>query len=286
MLRIRLVEEAIVDRYPEQEMRCPVHLSIGQEATAIGFTHSLNRDNDFVVSNHRNHGHYLAFTGDYCGLLDELKGKKEGVSGGRGGSQVIFGKNFISNGVLGSTVSLSTGISFGKKKLKDGGVVVCFIGDGALCEGVVYESFNMASLWELPIIYVLELNHIAQSTNIHKILAGSIQDKFQAFGIETNYIKSTDVIELIEIGTKTINNVKKNCRPMAVIVEADRLCAHSKGDDDRSENEVKKWWKKEPLKYVETKISEDEMNQVKLSLEKRLKTIEKRVNDMEFGSIY
>jgi TPP-dependent pyruvate/acetoin dehydrogenase alpha subunit len=89
----------------------------------MGFTHTLNRVNDFVVSNHRNHGHYLAFTNDFKGLLNELKGSKEGVSGGRGGSQVIFGENFISNGILGSTVSLATGISLGKKKLSDGGVV-------------------------------------------------------------------------------------------------------------------------------------------------------------------
>ena len=129
---------------------------------------------------------------------------------------------------------------------------MCFIGDGALCEGVVYESFNMASLWELPIIYVLELNHIAQSTNIHKILAGSIQDKFQAFGIETKYIKSTDVIELIELGTESINNVKKNCRPMAVVVEADRLCAHSKGDDDRQKEEIN--FDLDPINVLTNKI--------------------------------
>jgi len=238
LLKIRYFEESLNGLFEKGEIFGTYHRCIGQEATAIGFTHSLDRDNDFVVSNHRNHGHYLAFTGDYRGLLDELKGLETGVSAGRGGSQVIFGKNFISNGILASTVSLSTGISFGKKKLSDGGVVVCFMGDGALGEGVVYESFNMASLWELPIIYVLESNLMAQSTDIKKITAGSIQHRFEAFGIETNYIKSTDVFELIELGTKTINNVKKNCKPLAVIIEADRLCAHSKGDDTRNKEQI------------------------------------------------
>ena len=252
LLKIRYFEESLDGLFEKGEIFGTYHRCIGQEATAIGFTHSLDRDNDFVVSNHRNHGHYLAFTGDYRGLLDELKGTETGVSAGRGGSQVIFGKNFISNGILASTVSLSTGISFGKKKLSDGGVVVCFMGDGALGEGVVYESFNMASLWGLPVIYVLELNRLAQSTDIRKITAGSIQDRFKAFGIKTNYIKSTDVFELIEIGTKTIKNVKGNFRPMAVIVEAERLCAHSKGDDDRKKEEIN--YALDPVILLESKI--------------------------------
>ena len=239
LLKIRCFEESLDDLFEKGEIFGTYHRCIGQEATAIGFTHTLDRDNDFVVSNHRNHGHYLSFTGDYRGLLDELKGKKEGVSGGRGGSQVIIGKNFISNGILGSTVSLSTGISLGKKKLSDGGIVVCFMGDGALGEGVVYESFNMTSLWGLPIIYVLELNQIAQSTDLQKITAGSIQDRFKAFGIETKYISSTNVFELIEWGGGIIKDVKENCKPMAVVVEADRLCAHSKGDDDRPKEKIR-----------------------------------------------
>jgi len=239
LLKIRCFEESLDDLFEKGEIFGTYHRCIGQEATAIGFTHTLDRDNDFVVSNHRNHGHYLSFTGDYRGLLDELKGKKEGVSGGRGGSQIIIGKNFISNGILGSTVSLSTGISLGKKKLSDGGVVVCFMGDGTLGEGVVYESFNMASLWGLPIIYVVELNQIAQSTDLQKITAGSIQDRFKAFGIETKYISSTNVFELIELAVGIIKDVKENCKPMAVIVEADRLCAHSKGDDDRPKEKIR-----------------------------------------------
>ena len=96
----------------------------------------------------------------------------------------------------------------------------------------------MASLWEVPIIYVLELNHLAQSTEIKKITAGSIEERFKAFGIETFTLKSTHVGELIEFGTKIINSVRKDSRPRAVIVEADRLCAHSKSDDNRKKEEI------------------------------------------------
>ncbi len=259
MLKIRFFEESLDGLFERGEIFGTFHRCIGQESIAMAFTYPLNRKNDFIVSNHRNHGHYLAFTQDFKGLLNEIKGLKEGVSGGRGGSQVIFGENFISNGILGSTVSLATGISFGKKKQSDGGIVICFMGDGALGEGIVYESLNMASLWKLPIIYVLELNHLAQSTNIEDITAGSIEDRFKAFGIDTKYLKTTDVFELINESDSIIKKVRLEGKPFAVIVETERLCAHSKGDDDRTKNEINS--NMDPILTLENKI--DNLEQLK-----------------------
>lgn len=253
LLKIRYFEESLDSLFEKGKIFGTYHRCIGQEATAIGFTHSLSRINDYVVSNHRNHGHYLSFTGDYIGLLNELKGKSEGVSGGRGGSQVILGNNFISNGILGSTISLATGISFAKKRLRDNGIVVCFMGDGALGEGVVYESFNMASLWNLPIIYVLELNKVAQSTALEKITAGSIQNRFKAFGIKTKHIATTDVFELNELGEELINDVRGNSKPVAIIVEADRLCAHSNGDDNRNKDKIR--FDLDPILILKNKLT-------------------------------
>lgn len=126
------------------------------------------------------------------------------------------------------------------------------MGDGALGEGIVYESFNMASLWELPIIYVLELNHLAQSTKIKDITAGSIEDRFRAFGIETKYLKTADVFELITEGDSIIKKVRSEGKPFAVIVETERLCAHSKGDDDRNKDEINS--SKDPVLIVEKKF--------------------------------
>ena len=191
-------EESLLDLFSKGEVQGTTHTYIGMEATGVGVISSLNVDKDYVISNHRNHGHYLAFKSKYKALLDELKGKQTGASGGKGGSQVICDQNFVSNGILGSTIALATGIAFGIKRDGKKNCVLCFMGDGALGEGVVYESFNMASLWGLPIIYVLELNQMVQSTDLQKITAGSIQDRFKAFGIKTKYITSTNVFELIE----------------------------------------------------------------------------------------
>ena len=233
IFRIRNFEESLDKLFSEGKIFGTFHRCIGQEATAVAFTEVLDKENDFVVSNHRNHGHYLSFTEDYWGLLNELMGKENGVTGGRGGSQVIFGKNFISNGIIGSTIPIATGISFSIKIKKKKNCVVCFIGDGAMGQGVVYESLNMASLYKLPILFVLEMNNIAQSTDIKLITAGSFQKRFESFNIKSKKIKSSNVFSLLNISSKIIKEVKKNSNPQAIIVESDRLCAHSKGDDYR-----------------------------------------------------
>ncbi len=233
IFRIRNFEESLDKLFSEGKIFGTFHRCIGQEATAVAFTDILDKENDFVVSNHRNHGHYLSFTEDYEGLLKELMGKESGVTGGRGGSQVIFGKNFISNGIIGSTIPIATGISFSIKIKKKKNCVVCFIGDGAMGQGVVYESLNMASLYKLPILFVVEMNNIAQSTDINLITAGSFQKRFESFNIKSKKIKSSNIFELLNISSKIIKEIKINSYPQAIIVESDRLCAHSKGDDYR-----------------------------------------------------
>ena len=247
MFCIRFFEESLDALFDEGSISGTYHTCLGQEATCVGVVYNLNNNKDFVVSNHRNHGHYLAFSEDYRGLLEELKGTDKGVTGGRGGSQVIFGRNFLSTGILGSTVGVATGIALGLKIKKLNACVVCFMGDGALGEGIVYESFNMASLWSLPILFVLEHNHIAQSTDIDMITAGSIKNRFECFNIETTYIKSTNVFEIIELSSKLISIVKGEIKPLSLIVDADRLGAHSKGDDDRPAEVIRNIKKDDPL---------------------------------------
>ena len=137
-----------------------------------------------VFSNHRCHGHYLAFTDDAFGLLSEVMGKATGTCGGKGGSQHLCRGNFYSNGVLGSIVPVATGIALAEKKKGTGAVSTVFLGDGTLGEGVTYESLNMASLWQLPVLFVVENNHYAQSTPVELELAGSIAARGAAFGVE------------------------------------------------------------------------------------------------------
>ena len=160
MLRIRLVEETIAQLYPEQEMRCPVHLCTGQEAIAVGVCANLN-DADYVLSNHRSHGHYLAKGGKLKAMLAEIYGKASGCCQGKGGSMhlVDLSVNYLgSTPIVGGTIPIATGVAFGTLMKKGGMVTVVFLGDAAAEEGVFCESLNFAALRNLPILYVCENN--------------------------------------------------------------------------------------------------------------------------------
>jgi len=284
MLLIRSFELLLLKLFEQGKLFGTTHTYVGQEAIAVSVMENLN-ESDIVFSNHRCHGHFLAREDDPQGLLAEIMGRKNGVCGGRGGSQHLHKNNFYSNGILGGIVANAMGMAFAEKYKKTGNIVVVFMGDGTWGEGISYETLNMASLWSIPILVVVENNRYAQSTPIEVNLAGSIVKRVQSFDIDADDVESNDVAVLCPKFYDAVNFVRNNKKPFVQIVNTYRLNAHSKGDDDRSEEEVKKWWKKEPLKYVETKITEDEINQAKLSIEKRLKIIEKRVNDMKFGSI-
>lgn len=160
MLRIRMIEEAISKRYPEQKMRTPVHLSIGQEAAAVGVCAALNSD-DLVVSTHRSHAHYLAKGGDLNAFIAELHGKATGCSGGFGGSMHLTSLDcgFVcSTSIVGGTIPVGVGLAFAKKYKDEPGIVVIFHGDAAVEEGVWHESVNFAVLHKLPVLFVCENN--------------------------------------------------------------------------------------------------------------------------------
>ena len=199
MFFIRRFEETLLDLFSLGKLVGTTHTYIGQEANAVGLIDHLDPDVDTIFSNHRCHGHYLAFTDDAFGLLCEVMGKAPGVCGGKGGSQHLCKGNFYSNGVLGSIVPVATGIGLAEKRKGTGAVSTVFLGDGTLGEGVTYESLNIASLWQLPVLFVVENNHYAQSTPVELELAGSIAARGAAFGIEIDELDTTDV-ELIHDG--------------------------------------------------------------------------------------
>ncbi len=190
MLLIRRFEERLLDEFSAGRLVGTTHAYIGQEANAAGIFSELSPE-DVIFSNHRCHGHFLAYGGDLYRLAAELMGKATGLVGGRGGSQHIHWKNFYSNGIQGGIVPVATGMALAEKASGSGNIVAVFLGDGTLGEGVVYESLNIASLWSLPILFVVENNRYAQTTPISLAMAGSIPARFSAFGIEylgTGYI--------------------------------------------------------------------------------------------------
>jgi len=167
MLRIRRVEEALANRYAEQEMRCPMHLCIGQEAIAVGVCAALSAE-DVVFSNHRAHGHYLAKGGNLNAMVAELYGRATGCCGGRGGSMhlIDLGAGFLgATPIVGGTVPLAVGSAWAASLKRSGRLTVVFFGDGCFEEGVVHESMNFASLHKLPVIFVCENNNFSVYTH-------------------------------------------------------------------------------------------------------------------------
>ncbi len=231
------------------------HACIGQEAVAVGVTQGLHQD-DIITSNHRGHGHYIAFTGDVEGLLAELMGKKTGVCAGRSGSQHLCYKNFFSNGITGGMIPVATGMALAEKKKKSGKIVVCFLGDGALGEGPLYESLNMASLWGLPIIFVVENNSYAMSTHISEAVAGKILERGKAFSIKTEEFYTQDAGKIFSGFEKIISHVRTQVQPYFCLFHTYRFCGHSKSDDCcyRDKNEELEWRKKDPLLILEQRL--------------------------------
>lgn len=235
--QIRRFEETVLENFPKGVFYGTTHTYLGQEANAVGVL-SYIREGDPVFSNHRCHGHYLAYGGDPRALFAELMGKATGVCGGRGGSQHLQWRDFYSNGILGGTIPIATGMAMAEKYKKTQAVTLAFMGDGALGEGVVYEALNMAALWKAPILYVLENNQIAQTTPIEMALSGDIDARFQAFGIPTYALDTSDVSEILPVAKELIAQIRREQTPMALILHTCRFGPHSKGDDTRSEKEV------------------------------------------------
>jgi 2-oxoisovalerate dehydrogenase E1 component len=236
-LRIRKVEEKFLELFSLGKLNGTVHTCVGQEFSALAFAGQLKKK-DFVFSNHRCHGHYIAFTGDTRGLIAELLGKRSGTCGGIGSSQHLCHNNFFSNGIQGGIVPVAAGYALGNKLKANGAIGVVFIGDGTLGEGTLYETMNIISKWEIPLLIVCENNFYAQSTPQHINLAGDILSRAKAFGIHTGRGATADPDQLMAGAKEAIDYVRESQRPCFFLVETYRLNAHSKGDDDRDPAEV------------------------------------------------
>jgi TPP-dependent pyruvate/acetoin dehydrogenase alpha subunit len=262
MYRIRRFEETVLENFPKGVFYGTTHTYLGQEANAVGVLSHL-QEGDIVFSNHRCHGHFLAYGGDMRGLFAELMGKATGVSGGRGGSQHVHWKNFYSNGVLGSTVPVSAGAALAEKFKGSGAIAVAFIGDGTLGEGVVYETLNMASLWGAPILFVVENNRIAQTTPVELALAGDIKARFEAFGIVTEELDTSDVCEIAPLAGDLLHAARKEMRPRALVLHTHRFGPHSKGDDTRDENELAKIRaERDPIRIHAERVEQKKREQI------------------------
>ena len=256
MLLIRTVEERIADLYHEQQMRCPVHLCIGQEAISAGVCAAL-RDDDNVMSNHRSHGHYLAKGGDLKLMLAEIYGKATGCSQGKGGSMHLtdMSVNFLgATPIVGGIIPVATGVSLTSLMKGDDKVTVVFTGDAATEEGVFTESLNFASLKNLPVIYVCENNFYSVYTPL-----GARQPKERenlsiasAYGIKGAKGDGNNVTEVYELTQKAVAHAREGSGPYYLEFDTYRWREHCGPNYDndlgyRSESEFLQWRKQCPV---------------------------------------
>jgi TPP-dependent pyruvate/acetoin dehydrogenase alpha subunit len=231
LYRIRRFEETVLEKFPSGVFFGTTHTYLGQEANAVGVLSCL-QDGDIVFSNHRCHGHFLAYGGDPRALFAELMGRAAGVCGGRGGSQHLQWRNFYSNGVQGGIAPVAAGMALAEKFKGSTAVTAVFLGDGTLGEGVLYEALNLASLWQAPLLFVIENNRIAQTTPVELALAGDIAARFQAFGIPCTELDTSDVEQIRAIAQELLA-LARGGGPQALLLHTQRFGPHSKGDDTR-----------------------------------------------------
>ena len=232
LLLIRRFEEKLLSLFQEGKLNGTTHTCLGQEYIPVTMMPLLRTD-DFIFSNHRGHGHYLAFFDDPEGLMAEIMGREGAVCHGVGGSQHIKRGNYYSTGVQGESLPVAVGAALQLKRAGNGGIAVPFIGDGTWGQGAVYEALNMASLWSAPLVVVVENNRISQTTLPEQNMAGRIEERVRAFGVRHLRCVGHDVAELRARIAPELAGVRETGRPLVIEFETHRLGSHSKGDDTR-----------------------------------------------------
>jgi pyruvate dehydrogenase E1 component alpha subunit len=239
LLLIRHFEWAVLELFGRGLLHGTTHTCLGQEYVPVALTPLLD-DADFVFSNHRGHGHYLARFVDPAGLLAEVMGRQGAVCNGVGGSQHIHRGRYLSTGVQGQSLPVAAGVALHLRRTEPGRLVVVYVGDGTWGEGYVYEALNMAALWGLPLVVAVENNGVAQSTPTALQMAGTIAGRAQAFGIDYAGTESRDVNAIRTMLAPLFARVRLQSRPLVVEFKTDRLGPHSKGDDTREPLELER----------------------------------------------
>lgn len=259
MLRIRLFEERVAELILQGEIKCPTHLYIGQEAIAAGVCANLRRD-DYVLSNHRNHGHYIAKGGDTKALMAEMYGKATGCSQGRGGSMHLAAPDIGlpgSSAIVAGTIPLAVGAALSFLMQRKDSVSVAFFGDGATGEGVFYESLNFASLKKLPVIFVCENNLYSTHLPISACLADvQIWKKAEAFDMPGIRVDGNDVVQVFQSARKAVGLARLGKGPTLIEYMTYRWRGHVGPNDDldkglRSKEELDYWMNRCPIKIFE-----------------------------------
>jgi len=263
MLRIRLVEETIAERYLEWKMRCPIHLSIGQEAVAEGVCSVLRKD-DFVLSTHRSHAHYLAKGGDLNKMIAEIYGKAAGCSSGRGGSMHLIDKSvgFMgSTSIVGGTIPLAVGLGLSIKLHKTDQISCVFFGDACAEEGVFFESINFAVLRKLPVLFVCENNlySVYSPLRVRQPEGREIFEMVKGLGISSEHCDGNNIWEVFSLADKAAAGIRNGNGPYFLEFSTYRWREHCGPNFDndlgyRTEEEYLSWKERDPIALLEAQL--------------------------------
>jgi pyruvate dehydrogenase E1 component alpha subunit len=280
MLLIRRFEEKAGQLYGMGLIGGFCHLYIGQEAVVVGMQ-SAQKPADSVLTSYRDHGHMLACGMEARGVMAELTGRIGGYSKGKGGSMHMFSREkkfYGGHGIVGGQVPIGTGLAFAHKYLNDGGVCLTYMGDGAVNQGQVYESFNMAALWKLPVLYIVENNKYGMGTSCARHAAGELYKRGEAYGIPGKQVDGMDVLKVREAAEEALAYVRSGKGPMLLEMMTYRYRGHSMSDPAkyRTKEEVEDMrGKHDPIENLrELMLKEGSIT------EEGLKTIEREVKDI------
>jgi len=255
MHKIRIFEETVDDLYARGLVHGTMHLSIGQEASAVGSISAL-RDEDYILSTHRGHGHCIAKGADIKLMMAEFMGKETGYCRGRGGSMHIAdmeGRNLGANGVVGGGIPLAVGVGLSLKMRGTDEIVMGFFGDGAANQGSFHESLNMAAIWCLPVVYVCENNQYGMSMSTRRAFKiENISQRAASYGMPGVTVDGNDVLEVYEAATEAVKRARAGEGPTLIECKTYRWKGHSKSDHERyrTKEEIKAWKKKDPIKRL------------------------------------
>jgi 2-oxoisovalerate dehydrogenase E1 component len=267
---IREVENSFLDLFNQGQMNGTVHTCVGQEFSGVAISSALN-SRDWITSNHRCHGHFIAKTNQWKELIDELRGFESGVCKGIGSSQHLFTEGFLSNGPQAALIPVGSGIAKHLKDTSGDNVCVSFFGEGTFGEGLIYESMNLASVLELPQVFVLENNLYSQSTPQTHAVSGSFELRAKAFDLEFFSANTWDLEDLFLTCKQAIEYSRLNQKPCFLEIKTYRLNAHSKSDDDRDEAEIKFFLSRDPInQFKESGLFEDIFEDVKAKVESHI----------------
>lgn len=281
LYRIRTIEEAIAKKYSEQKMRCPVHLSIGQEIVSAVFSQVVKKK-DFAVSTHRSHAHYLAKGGNLRRMISEIYGKETGCSNGKGGSMhlVDLDVNFMgSSPIVGNIIPIGVGLGLSANIKNTDQITYVFIGDGAVEEGSFYESLNFASVKKIPVIFICENNLYSVYSDLseRQPMNRDNSKMVKSIGVNSKFCDGYDINKIYQVLSNASAQVRKNKKPLFLEFSSYRWREHCGPSYDnnigyRSEKEFLLWKKKDPLNKIRNILSKKKMLNDKLILE------EKRIN--------